>query len=427
MPYSARAFKASPTPLPACSPGNRQRVRIPLRLVTAPFSTDAALSAYVKVKALAQRPEGCTAGVAVLARYLNLGKSTVERALGELMRPAPDGVVELTSLRRSHPSGRGATAVRRVRQLEAGEAFLWLPVRAAEEMTSRQLRVYALLAHAQTRRMPVALAELAAGLRHHSGLRAGRALSAGAAARLVDEVESMGWIGLERRSGAYGRHSYSVYDVPAGAVLEEGSGPVVRDGSLASKEDHMTERYEYPAPPGVTAAGETTVVYAGPPLTFSHRLHQVLEPVRHLMAQVTSRYVLRGIGREVSAQLGLGMSMERLRGRVERRLARTMSDEILDPGRWLLGVALPQWGCGDWACEEGVQWTTGRPCGVCQVLRRPQTVSSGTSSGTSPRPSFRVGPPRDRKTTPASVSMRWTQPNDLPVCSARDRTEVPLR
>lgn len=372
----------------------------------------------MKVKALAQRPEGCTAGVVVLARYLNLGKSTVERALTKLMRPAPDGITELSSVRRSHPSGRGATAVRKVRPLEPGEYFVWLPVRAAEELSPRQLRVYALLAHAQARRSPIALAELARGLYHHSGLRAGRSLSPGAASRLVDEVERTGWIGVDRRAGAYGRHLYSVYDVPAGAAVGEGSGSHASEGSLAYKEDHMTERPEDPAPPGSTAVGEKTVVYGGPPLTFSGRLHQVLEPVRHLVARITSRYVLRSIGRAISAQLGLGMSVERLRGRLQRRLARTMSDDIRDPGRWLLGVALPQRGCGDWACEEGIQWTTGRRCGVCEVLRRVQ-ASSG--------PDIRGGPPRERKTTPASPSMRWTHPNDLPVCSERSRIEVPLR
>lgn len=387
-------------------------------MVVAPFSADATLATYMKVKALAERAEGCTAGVVVLARYLHLGKSTVERALTELMRPAPDGITELTSVRRSQPSGRGATAVRRVRRMDPGERFVWLPVRAAEDLSPRQLRVYALLAYAQAQRMPVALAELARGLYHHSGLRAGRPLSPGAASRLVDEVERAGWIGVDRRSGAYGRHLYSVYDVPVGSAVGEGSGSSASEGSLAYKEDHMTERPEDPAPPGSTAVGETTVVYAGPPLTFSARLHQVLEPVRHLMAQITSRYVLRRIGKAISAQLGLGMSVERLRGRLERRLARTMSDDIRDPGRWLLGVALPQRGCGDWACEEGVQWTTGRRCGVCEVLRRAQAWSSG--------PVARVGPPRERKTTPASPSMRWTHPNDLPVCSESSRIEVPL-
>jgi hypothetical protein len=43
-----------------------------------------------------------------------------------------------------------------------------------------------------------------------------------------------------------------------------------------------------------------------------------------------------------------------------------MGDEIRDPARWLLGVALPVWGCGLFDCETGILWSSGARCSVCQ-------------------------------------------------------------
>ncbi len=49
-----------------------------------PHYADAALSVYIKAKALGQRPEACTAGVATLASYLHLCESTLQRGLAQL-------------------------------------------------------------------------------------------------------------------------------------------------------------------------------------------------------------------------------------------------------------------------------------------------------------------------------------------------------
>lgn len=60
-----------------------------------------------------------------------------------------------------------------VRKMTRAEAFVWLPVAAAEDLTPRQLRAFALIAFAQARGIGLTEAELAAGLRHHSGKQAG--------------------------------------------------------------------------------------------------------------------------------------------------------------------------------------------------------------------------------------------------------------
>ncbi|WP_426773624.1 hypothetical protein, partial [Pseudomonas aeruginosa] len=85
------------TPVSASVSGDvavrRQRVRVPMRLVSSPFYSDIALSVYMKVKALGARPEGCEAKSATIASYLNVSKASVERGLTLLSRPAPDGVI----------------------------------------------------------------------------------------------------------------------------------------------------------------------------------------------------------------------------------------------------------------------------------------------------------------------------------------------
>ncbi|MFC6137701.1 hypothetical protein ACFP3K_38215, partial [Streptomyces spororaveus] len=60
---SAPAAVMIPAPRPSMSssvadgaPVRRQRVRVPMRLVSSPFYSDVALSVYVKVAALAARP-----------------------------------------------------------------------------------------------------------------------------------------------------------------------------------------------------------------------------------------------------------------------------------------------------------------------------------------------------------------------------------
>ncbi|MFD5656966.1 hypothetical protein [Streptomyces hirsutus] len=249
-------------------------IKIPLRLVVGAQYPDAALSVYVKIAALSLRPEGCTAKVATLAEYLGLSKSAVERGLTALRGDDPvDGITEVPTERRTLPGGRGTSAHRTTRPLTEGELWVRIPVRAAEVLTPRLLRLYALLAYATARRIPVTAAELGEMLHHHTGQRAGECLGERQARRLVDELEDTGWLAVHRREGERGRHAYETHrhplrSVPAPAdtavpadaedledqapvqlalwgdeapVIHDGSGPDLGDGSLASKEDHPTD------------------------------------------------------------------------------------------------------------------------------------------------------------------------------------------
>ncbi|MGW4040857.1 winged helix-turn-helix domain-containing protein [Streptomyces sp. NPDC004778] len=388
-----------------------------MRLVESPHYSDAALSVYMKVKALGARPEGCTAGVDTLASYLGLSASTVHRGLAQLRAPADDGVVELPdSRRRSLRGGYGTTARRRVRPLHPAERFIWLPVVTSEQLRPRLLRAYAVIAHAVAQKVPLTESVLAGFLRHHWGQRAGRPLTTEAAGRIVDELAGTGWITVQRRAGSHGRHLFLVQDgqSPAAAAAaasasstDDRSGSRGHDGSLAYKEDLRIDRPENKTTSCPSAVGETPVVraepagsgaaprhdgsggpepgashgtcvrprsspggskpYTGPPLTFSARLHIVLEPVRFLLGGVNT-YVQRRIGQEIARQLDSGTGIRRLRERLGLRLAHTLVSDILDPGRWLLGVALPRWGCADPDCESGFLWSTGARCRVCAEI-----------------------------------------------------------
>ena len=393
-PREAAGALPSPSRAPA-RPHRRQRVRVPWRLVASPHYSDAALAVYVKVAALAARPEGCTAAVSVLADYLAMSKSAVERALRELTRPDPAGVVEAVSIRRTLPGGTGTTALRRVRRLDDGEFFVWLPVSAAEALTPRLLRAYAILAYATIRRIPLAAGDVAELLHHHTGARAGQPLDERTARRLVDELAALGWVTVERRGGHQGRHAYSVHDAPlhpVGADTDDGSGPDDHGGSLASKEDQSTDRRDEqpgapirrrrgdrrkpvdtagtPVPdstgaPGRALRADAQPPYTGPGLTLSPRVWHVLEPVHHLLPGVRT-YLMRRIGREIGRQLDAGTDPDRLRHRLQHRYAHTLPNcPPRDPGRWLLGAALPRRGCGLDKCESGWLWRTGGRCQVC--------------------------------------------------------------
>ncbi|MEU5959329.1 hypothetical protein [Streptomyces sp. NPDC047525] len=418
----------------AVRPPRRQRVKVPLRLIITAQYADVAVSVYVKIAALASRPEGCTAATVTIADYLGLSKASVERGMTLLRRPGPDGVVELSSTRRSLPGGSGTSALRRVRPLSATERFIWIPVAAAEDLTPRQLRAYALIAYAQVQGIPLAESEIAGALHHHSGRRSGQSLTAAAAGEIVDELEATRWVTVERRAGARGRHRFIAHDIPsdpsaamacgqpalpaslpaATSWSGEGSGSPVDAGSLAFKEEPRTDRPDDERALPSSAVGEVQVsevvknrrdkprhprsesefalradahkppltsssatpltsrsraAYSGPELTISARIHTVLEPVHWLYRQTTV-YVQRRIAREVGRQLRSGIDDARLRHRLTSRFARTMSDEIKDPGRWILGVGLPRWGCGIHDCEAGVLWSSGRRCSVCEEIVR---------------------------------------------------------
>jgi len=445
MSATALAAPAAPHPQPhTAAAGVRPRdggltVRVPLRLVVGVQYSDAALAVYVKVAALALRPEGCTAKVAVLAEYLGMSKSAAERGLRALARPdAVDGLIEVPTVRRTLRGGRGQSAHRVVRPLAEGELWVRIPVRAAEALTPRLLRLYALLAYSSARRIPVTAAELGEMLHHHTGQRAGQHLGERQARRLVDDLEETGWLTVHRREGEHGRHAYetrrhplhTVPHAPEAAALEDeaagqaeqlplwegaspvvydGSGPDLGDGSLASKEDHLTDRREKTPPEGVSrrrrgdrkwvaapvdnATGDvpdtfrpgasraprgnrptpasSSTPYSGPELRWTKRIHDSLAPVRHLLDGV-SPFMLRRVAREIGRHLDDAARTLVTPERMAARIADRYRDarEIRDVGAWLLAVAIPPKGCGLPLCEDGRTWPTGEACDTCAHKRQ---------------------------------------------------------
>lgn len=407
------AAAASPCPQPpraaaAARPrAGGLRVRVPLRLVVGAQYSDAALSVYVKIAALAMRPEGCTARVETIAEYLGMSKSAVERALTQLRNPDPiDGVVEVPTARRTLPGGRGQSALRTVRVPDADELFVWIPVRAAEALAPRLLRLYALIAYAVARNIPTSAADLGEMLRHQTGKQAGEHLGERQARRLVDELAGLGWITVDHRAGHQGRHAYTVHRHPllAGADIHDGSGPDSSDGSLTSREDHRTDRplkkrrgdrsirrrrlpqvargpvdnpvsaTFRPAVGRATDRGNSRRPLDGSGPTLSARAWAVLEPVRHLLTDATlTSWAVGRIETEISRQLAAGVGMERITARLTRRYA-GLTGEVRDGARWIIGVGLPRDGlnrpcsCTLDVCEDGTLWHTKQPCGVCADL-----------------------------------------------------------
>jgi hypothetical protein len=407
--------------------GGGQTVRVPLRLVVGAQYADAALSVYVKIAALSLRPEGCTARVDTIAEYLGMSKSAVERALKQLARPDDvDGLVEIPTRRRTYKDGRGQSAERYVRPLPADELWVRVPVRAAEALAPRLLRLHALLAYSTARRIPVTAADLGEMLRHHTGQRAGEHLGERQVRRLVDQLEETGWLTVRRREGERGRHAYEPNRHPlrivtarplddgAGApVIHDGSGPADHDGSLASKEDLQTDRHEKtkvvggsrrrrgdrsrPTPgagdlvpatfgPGTSRAprgtrtprpapapGRTTGPYTGPELRWTQRIHDALAPVRHDLDGIR-RHVLRQIAVMIGTELDANpaSSSDRIAARISRRLQPILREDIRDLGAWLLAVGLPHRGCGLPNCEGSRVWPTGEACEICAVNKRVQ-------------------------------------------------------
>ncbi|MFF3891349.1 hypothetical protein [Streptomyces sp. NPDC001914] len=432
---SATAHAATPAaqhtePRPAATGalprGGGLTIRVPLRLVVGAQYADPALSVYVKIAALALRPEGCRAKVATLAGYLGMSKSAVERALKQLTRPdVIDGVVEVPTVRKTAPDGKGESAHRITRPLDDSELWVRIPVRSAEALPPRLLRLYALLAYSTARRIPVTAAELGEMLYHHTGQRAGEHLGERQARRLVDELEETGWLTVRRREGERGRNAYEPNRHPlrivtaapledgAGApVIHDGSGPADHDGSLASKEDQQTDRHEKTqvvggsrrrrgdrsrsAPdardlgsgtfgPGTSHAPRGTHTprratdnsrtptgpYTGPELRWTKRIHDALAPVRSDLDGIR-RYVLRQIAAMIGTELDANeaSSSGRIADRISRRLQPVMREDIRDLGAWLLAVGLPHRGCGLPSCEDSYVWPTGEPCEICAVNQR---------------------------------------------------------
>jgi len=361
-----------------------QRVRVPLRVIVG-YYADAAVPVYVKIAALSRRETGCEAGVAYLSGLLGLGRSTVERALTELMRPAPDDdIAEVTSHRRTHRGGRGHTAVRRVRAAGRAEHGAWVPTRAAEALSPRQLRAFAAIAYGTATGHHMSLTDLGQVLRHRSGKAAGQPLAARSVRRILQDLEALGWISVDRRAGYRGRHLYTVHDEPLQepltADIDEGSGADLGEGSLATEEDHPIDSPDDPptAASVIRRRREQEVArgpvenpqlppslrrpYTGPELTLAPRIWRVLEPVKGLLPGL-SPYVVRELAREIGRQLDQGQEPARIRARLQFRFASTQ--EIRDPGRWLLGTAMVRRSCGLIDCESGRNWHTGQPCATC--------------------------------------------------------------
>src|SRR3546814_2216833 len=120
---------------------------------------------FRSLRRLIAAPRGFCAGVDRAIRI-------VELALTQLMRPAPDDdVAEMTSYRRTLPGGTGTTAVRRVRQANwRTEHGGWVPSRAAEGMSPRQLRAYAAISYATATRSEEHTSELQSLMRNSSAV-----------------------------------------------------------------------------------------------------------------------------------------------------------------------------------------------------------------------------------------------------------------
>lgn len=382
-----------------------QRVRVPLRIIVGSYS-DSVLPVYVKIAALDRKETGCEARVAYLAPLVGLARSTVEGALTELMRPAPDDdVVELTSQQRTKPGGDGESAVRRIRAANwRKEHGGWVPTRAAEALSPRQLRCYAALSYATATGHHITLAELGRVLRHRSGEAADEPLDARSVRRILRELERLGWISVQRRAGYRGRNLYVCHDEPTHQVLTadrgEGVGADLGDGSLASKEHHQTDSPDDPPPAALDIRRRREQVvareaaenpplpptfrrpYAGPELSLSPRIWRVLEPVKALLPGLTP-YVLREAARTIGRQLDAGTDADVLRAQLQFRFAST--ETIRDPARWLLGAALRPPRPSPHAWQPPAHWheceacrapsRTPLPEGVCRTCRPPDPLT----------------------------------------------------
>ncbi|MEU2992564.1 hypothetical protein ABZ772_19750 [Streptomyces griseoincarnatus] len=384
--------------------GRGQWERIPLRLVLGDDYADSDLRVYTKHKALS-RGRRATASVTKLAAMLDVSESTVERANRRLGAPASDGVVELFTKRQTHRvTGTGRTAERWTRPLDRGERYVSAPVLAADTMRGILYRCYLLVRYTTlVEKRDLTLAEIGWVLRHRSGKRAGQAISDAHAGRLLRELARLGWISLDERAGYRGRHLITVHDHPLHPVEEDtptadpgdGSGPDLGDGSLAYKEDQelndprntqergafrrrRDDRKWVAGPvdnlpvaseaPDTFRSRPTRPAYTGPQLTLSPRVWAVLAPVHDLLPAV-SPYLVRRIAREIGRQLDTGIWPDDIRDQLQRMRAWTPTEELTDPGRWLIGAVLPvRSRCGRTGCHWGYLAYTGTPCKACAEI-----------------------------------------------------------
>lgn len=378
-------------------PWHGQKVKLAKRVWGSGFYSHGAVRYAAQVIALDQRVRRCRAKVATIAGYMGDGKRTAERYLAELAAPGPDGIPEMTVIRHTADGGTGESAERRMRRPGPSGHFAYVPVGAAKTLRPILFVLYCALAYAEATNTPVAAAELAALL----------GVTERSARRLVDELEALGWITVDRRTGHQGRHEITVHDHPLRPVPDApeplhpdgGSGPDPDGGSLAIKEDpgltdgrstevrgsfrrrRGTGSYR---PDSVDTAGNQDYYpvtsdtfrpaaasprpYDGPPLMLSPRVWEVLEPVRDLLPGLRP-FVMRRIGREVGHQLDTGIWPEEIRDQLARLRRWTPTEKITDPGRWLLGAVLPvRSNCGMTGCHWGFLAHTGMPCKACAEL-----------------------------------------------------------
>lgn len=386
----------------------RQKVKVPNRVWGAGRYSPGAIAWHAQITALQQRPEHCRASVATLAGYMGDGKRTGERYLAELAVPGSDGIPELTTIRHTGADGDGETAERYTRPVGLGDHFALVPVAAAKVLRHPLFVLYCALAYAVATRTPVTAAELASLL----------GVTDMTARRMTNELEHLGWITVHRRTGAHGRHDYEIHDqplhlvpdtdTPADMHSDGGSGAYADGGSLAYKEDaRLTDPRGTTEARGslrrrrgtgsraanpVDTAGNTGTAdgpvapaaflrpatpprprpYDGPPLTLSPRVWWVLQPLHDLLPAVRP-FVMRRIGREIGRQLDTGIHPDDIRDQLQLLRAWTPSEDIRDPGRWILGAALPlrPSRCGLTDCVRGRQRFTGAPCKACAEPRHP--------------------------------------------------------
>jgi hypothetical protein len=420
-----------------------QLVDVPERVYRGAHYWDVTVAMWTKTAALDLDHNGtdhCHAGVAQLAAFVGLSLRHAERALWQMRRPGPDGAgPELEeTVRRTYSGGTGRTATRAVRPVLTGEPFLPVPVLAADALSPREFRAYVMLRHARAHGLDWTEAELAGELFHHHGARAGDPVSVRTASRLIDRLEALGWITLERRAGRQGRHLLAaVHDHPlhhapgpvdslppappldtetaAAPVNHGGSGSTSHGGSLAIFEDSevgtdgvaqvgdgssavgdlpvvgpapvdnpppATPRSLAPPPrTGSSAAADRTA--DGPVTLLPGPVRTALQPVADLLPRLS-----RWERREVMLRTA-GAVATRPAGAVARQLeARRarLDGPIRQPGRWILGAGLARWGCQLQDCVDGTlyrRWAPGTaiPCEACGQIaaarRRQARINAG--------------------------------------------------
>ncbi|MEU9133975.1 hypothetical protein AB0D08_38850 [Kitasatospora sp. NPDC048540] len=426
---------------PAMPEGLRKTaVNVPASVILGSFR-DLTVVYIAKVIQLSRNQDKhCVAALTTLARWLGLTNrvGTCHRT-GDALVKAPSSLYAaqkeateaglITVRRRTHRGGRGTSAVRTVAPDLGGDFRVPVPVALLGAVPARHARAYMLVAYANCKRIPFTLADLASYIRHESGHRKGEPISPDAAARLVDDLESWGWIEVHRRAGRQGRNVMIPRRVPNQPVVppEDDTHPRRGHGTAPKastdlgyrpradlprvSEDHSLDVQEsaglqLPALSPVGEVGRRDAVdnlggrapevlalradtasstpaprpadYRGPALTVTPEIAYVLEPVRSLLVHgKVNVFVQRCVSRSIGRQISLGAAPERIRQRLQERYAGT-GFEVHNPNGWLIR-AVERWGCERAECEQGVIWDTGETCQQCH-FRREENRTAGLAA-----------------------------------------------